>query len=230
MTLLPNGTVLVAGGYSSEDALYSAEIYDPGNGTFTPTGNMNSARRIFTMTLLNDGTVLAAGGFNGGGTLGSAELYDPSTGTFTFTGNLNAIRYYHTATLLNNGMALIAGGLYSTGNGLAPLASAELYNPANGTFTLTGSLNTARAVATATLLNDGTVLVAGGQNGGSETTVFASAELYDPATATFAPTASLNVPRFGQTATLLNNGTVLIAGGSDSAGAIASAELYEPGN
>ena len=88
------------------------------------------------------------------------------------TGSLKTARYWHTATLLNNGMVLMAGGLGPS----AYLASAELYNPATGTFTPTGSLNTARDYDTATLLNNGMVLIAGGYNSSG---ALASAELYN---------------------------------------------------
>ncbi len=143
---------------------------------------------------------------------------------FVATGSLNTAREDHTATLLNNGKVLIAGGFDSTNNATA---SAELYDPAVGTFAPTGSLNTAREYHTATLLNNGTVLIAGGFDSTNNAT--ASAELYDPAVGTFAPTGSLNTAREYHTATLLNNGTVLIAGGFDSTNnATASAELYDP--
>jgi hypothetical protein len=135
---------------------------------------------------------------------------------------LNTARELHTATI-SNGMVLIAGGHSSDG----ALASAELYDPVSGTFTPAGSLNAARLSHTATLLNDGTVLIAGGYDQSGSPT--ASAELYNPATNRFMPTLSLNAARYRHTATLLNGGAVLIAGGEDSNGnAISSTEIYNP--
>lgn len=231
--LLQAGTVLVAGGAGATDplqALASAEIYDPVAGTFTPTGSMNVARRLTTGTLLDNGMVLFAGGTNTNATLGSAELYNPATGTFTLTGSLNGERCYHSATLLNNGMVLFAGGEAPGSAGFVALASAELYDPANGTFTATGNVNAARVDPTATLLNNGTVLLTGGfVLSGTTDVPLSSAEVYDPVAGTFATTGSLNSARAGQTATLLPNGTVLVAGGFDANGSLASAEFYEPG-
>src|SRR5205085_229369 len=116
------------------------------------------------------------------------------------------------------------------GNG-APfvLASAELYDPASGTWSATGSLAIARAGQptghTATVFPNGTVRVGGGGGGPC---MLASAELYDPASGTWSATGSLVFARFAHTATLLPNGKALVAGGfsSFSGGELASAELY----
>ncbi|MGA3328912.1 MAG: Ig-like domain-containing protein, partial [Terriglobia bacterium] len=172
---------------------------------------------------MNNGMVLMAGGTGSAGYLSSAELYHPATGAFTPTGSLNTARTYDTATLLNNGMVLIAGGFGNSGN---TLASAELYNPATGNFTPTGSLNTARYLHTATLLNNGMVLIAGGYDDSSNSLYLTVAEIYNPSSGTFTLTGSMNKARYADTATLLNNGMVLIAGGSNGS-PLASAELYE---
>jgi hypothetical protein len=129
-TLLPNGTVLVAGGVdSSDDPLASAEIYDPVAGTWTLTGNITTAREQPTAALLSNGTVLVAGGDSTLGTdglhVGTAEIFDPSIGTFARTGNMTAPRGAATATPLANGSVLVAGGFSS--DSPAGLASAELY-------------------------------------------------------------------------------------------------------
>jgi hypothetical protein len=211
--------VLIAGGSGGSSYLASAELYDPATGTFTLTGSLNTGRAFPTATLLTNGTALITGGLdNNSNPLASAELYDPATGTFTLTGSLNTARYSHTATLLKNGTALIAGGVTDTSTLAHAIPSAELYDAATGTFTPTGSMSTARDLHTATLLNNGTVLVAGGGT--------ASAELYDPATGTFTPTGSMSTARSRHTATLLNNGTVLVAGGGNVV--VATAEVYDP--
>ena len=240
--LLPNGNVLIAGGYSCDSSgncssLVSAEIYHPDfgydYGYFTSAGNMTVARTSHTMTLLNNGQILIAGGQNCTSaasctTLNSAEIYDPVAGTFTPTGNLNAARYGATASALNQGLVLIAGGF----NGTNYPAAAELYDPSTGTFSSKGSLNTPRANATATVLNTGKVLIAGGSTCASPGCPSNSAELYDPSGATFTYTGTLNVSRFNHTATLLTNGQVLIAGGYDSCSSTCTsdgtAELYDP--
>src|SRR6266513_2669048 len=186
-TLLPNGMVLVAGGFAPNSVFASAELYDPASGTWTPTGSLHTGRRWHTASLLPNGMVLVAGGVAFSGPFASAELYDPASGTWTATGSLGTARYLHTTTLLPNGKVLVAGGGGSSGT----LASAELYDPASGTWTPTGSLHTARREHTATLLPNGMVLVAGGYKvvagGVGHTLPLASAELYDPASGTWTP-------------------------------------------
>jgi N-acetylneuraminic acid mutarotase len=178
-TLLASGKVLVAGGATAAmDAINSSEIYDPTARTWTLGLKMVTARSDYTSIILGTGKVLFAGGENINGVgINKAELYNPSTGTFTATGNMTATREEHTAVLLANGNVLVSGGNKKTLTTQTPLASSELYNPATGTWTATGSMSHARAGHTSTVLHNGHVVNAGGSDAVNE---LDSAELYQP--------------------------------------------------
>ena len=187
-----------------------------------------------TATLLPNGEVLVAGGIEwlSQTSFSTAGFYDPSTGTWTRTGSLNTARCYHTATLLANGKVLVSGGAYCNENTLNILSSTELYDPARGTWTVTGSLRNARDEHTATVLPDGKILVAGGWSGNS---CLSATELFDPANGAWAASGALTTARAGHTATLLPNGKVLVAGGyqrnypqDPQANSLPNAELYDP--
>jgi hypothetical protein len=233
-TLLPNGKVLVVGGDSNQGVLASAELYDPGTRTWTATGSMRGPRQLHTATLLLDGRVLVAGGTTGLGAvvLWSAELYDPGTGTWTTTPRqMRDARFGHTATLLPDGEVLVTGGNHGPyGSGGGASNSAELFDPSTGSWTATGTMLEARTNQTATLLETGKVLVAGGHDGtGLHNAARASAELFDPSTGSWTATGKMLEADAYKTATLLPDGRVLVAGGYESsAGARQSAELYDP--
>ena len=228
-TLLGSGKVLVAAGWDSV-VLKSAELYDPGSGTFAATGSMIGGRSHHVATLLGSGEVLIAGGNAGQAIASSAEVYDPVSGMFVATGAMTTPRYDCAATLLGSGKVLVVGGW----NG-GELQSAELYDPSGaGSFAATGSMTSAREAPTATLLGSGKVLVAGGFGGtGNPFGCLATAELYDPSGAgSFSATGSMTSARVSHTATPLGSGKVLIAGGFGGIGSpgnyLASAELYDP--
>ena len=182
-------------------------------GTFVPTQNFVAGGT--TATLLQNGKVLTTGG--------GAALYDPATGLFVATGGSNPPGA-STATLLNNGMVLFAP---------ESMAPNLLYDPSTGSVTPTGGTVNLILGPSATLLQNGMVLLAGG-GGCIDHCITGSAELYNPGTGGFAATGNLIVPRENHSATLLNNGMVLLAGGDDvllggvGAGVVASAELYDP--
>jgi hypothetical protein len=222
-TLLGDGRVLAV-----QDNNVTAEVFDPGTNAFTPTGSMHVSRYLATSTLLKDGRVLVVGG----GDDARAELYDPASGTFSLTGSLLHNRDSQTATLLADGRVLIAGGEAGPTNDHF-YTSAELYDPATGKFSATGSMKIARENARAVRLQDGRVLIAGGDQGTcgacGRFRPLASAELYDPATGRFSQVGSMSVVRVWQTMTLLNDGRVLVTGGASTDGApLTSSEIYDP--
>ena len=226
-TILKNGKVLIAGGFSSS-TLSSAEIYDPGQRTFKSVGRMLVARSGHSATLLPDGKVLIAGGYNGD-YLSSTEIFDPQAQSFSKGPEMTTSRSGHTATMLKNGKILFAGGV---GVGWTFLQTAELYDIQAKTFSPTGSMTTARESHTATLLKNGTVLVTGGHKDRRlNVKIYLSSEIYDPASGKFKLTGDMMIRRHKHDAVELTDGKVLINGGSDerdSRGTYSSAELYDP--
>ncbi|PYO56201.1 MAG: hypothetical protein DMD83_15665, partial [Candidatus Rokuibacteriota bacterium] len=193
--------------------------------------SLNVERAGHSATRLGDGRILIAGGENAGGALSAAELYDPVTQRFALTGSLVVPRAEHTATLLTDGRVLIAGGRqglapppFANHTATTPLASTEVFDPAKGSFSAGPPLTSARSGHTATVLSDGRILVAGGDAQGS-------AEIFDPTRFTFTTlAATLTTPRWFAGTALLQDGSVLIAGGADARGrALPSAEIFTPG-
>jgi hypothetical protein len=219
-TLLGNGKVLVNVGavWPSPRALgVTAQLYDPTSGTFAATKDYSDVPQtnLFPCplaTLLPDGKVLTTWNESG------AELYDPDTASFSLTqGRVNDYYGVYTATLLTTGKVLITTE-----------TDAELYDPKSETFAVTDAPPLYNA---ATPLSDGTVLLSGGCHTYTCDSLNAAAELYDPISATYSPTGGMTTPRSMHTATLLRDGTVLIAGGIASIYddvPIATAEIYTP--
>lgn len=231
VTLLLNGKVLITGGFTVGGfSQASAELYDPATNTFTPVpGQMISPRAEHAATLLANGKVLITGGNDqNGNTLASAEIYDPLSNLFTPTPQLqmNFARQAHHADLLPNGQVLISGGLDIFNNALS---FAETYDPVAGTFTLTANMTTARGNHSSALLYTGQILVAGGLTGpGPSLVLTPTAELYNPVTRSFTPTAgNMTVARGHYAGIVLGDGTVFISGGA-TLPAGTNADIYDP--
>jgi len=202
-----------------------APMAGPHINTWIQTGSLIYPRELHTATLLKNGQVLVAGGDGNPVIRASAEIYDPDTGKWTQTGSLIYPREYDTATLLQNGKVLVAGGQDYPSISYITRASAEIYDPDTGKWTQTGSLAYDRYGHTATLLQDGRVLVAGGEDNLGQG---ATAEIYNPDTGKWTQTGSLNYKRSFHTAALLQDGRVLVAGGATRSDYRASAEIYDP--
>jgi hypothetical protein len=214
-------------------------------GTWRVTGAPASSRLGHTATRLVDGQVLIVGGWgplpadpDRRVPLAASELYDgrPAAERFTLSGALATGRAGHTATLLADGRVLVVGGEWlAPGDAGIALGTAEIYDPGSGAFGPAGVLAEARTAHTATLLTDGTVLIAGGDDGHGRS--LESAELWDPRDGRFHAAARLGLRRYDHTATRLLDGRVLIVGGRHKNYAlrewwttfpIDSVELYDP--
>lgn len=254
------GDILVAGGVASN----KVQIYDSEDG-WRPARPMNQARRWATATLLNDGRVLVVGGTRheecqmDAHTNGearerlrshcrqiegrSAEVYDPATDAWTETPTLpapaTAIRgtdngpSFHTATLLGDGNVLITGGVSFGQNGefIGGSDQAQMYDPETNEWTLVAAMSERRMRGhSATLLDDDSVLVAGGGPDEGEGDVARTAEVYvsGPGGGEWTEEPEMKEPRRGHTATRLATGAVLVVGGEkDANGSFSTLSSYE---
>jgi N-acetylneuraminic acid mutarotase len=212
--LLADGRVLVLG--ENEDA--SAELYDPSTGEWSSAGVMVQARRWASATLLEDGRVLVAGGLDatkaGVQELDTAEIYDPSTGEWSATSSMEQVHAAH-STAVMDGKVLVVGKFM-----------AELYDPSTGTWSSAGKPVRERALGTtADVLEDGRVLVTGGQyQQGGWTGINASVrnvEIYDPSSGVWTAVESMSEPRENHPSVQLEDGTVMVLGDR-------STEIYDP--
>lgn len=189
---------------------------------------LSSVHLLGAASLLPDGRVIAAGGLSLSApfpAIMTAEIYDPVARAWTTTGGLNTPRWSLDAITLAGGRALFAGGA-SAFAGAAALASAEIYDPAAGSFSYTANdLSVARQGFGVTALSDGRVLLAGGNAsgnnlGGSGVT---AVDIFDPASNSFAPAASMNFGRSLHAQVTLSDGRVVVIGGAQN-----SAEIFDP--
>ena len=222
---LGDGTTLITGGLVANTPTDSVLMYDPATNAVVAAGQLLSARVGHTATPLEDGRVLVIGGRVGDAPSSDIELFDPANGGSTLLGQLSQPRTGHAAARVSSGVVSVFGG--ATVDGVV-LDSVEHVNMSTGVISAgSNHMLQARAYASATLLIDGRVLVAGGNNGSVD---LRSAELYLPWTQAFEPAGSeLSVPRSAHAAVLLpHNAGVLIAGGSSNGAAQASVDLFLP--
>ncbi len=212
--LLSDGRVLVLGG----STVSASEAYDPATGRWSPRAGLRTPRARHGSVALPDDKILAVGGIAVSGQQGlGSEIYDPVSDTWSATARMNQPRYRQSTTRLADGRVLVVGG---RGSGGTDLQSAEIYDPATRRWTLTGSLSSARSGHAASVLPNGDVLVAGGRVNNPTypyTRRLAETERYSPQTRSWTAcggAAALAQPRDGLTMTRLENGNVLVVGGS----------------
>ncbi len=237
-TLLSDGRVLVAGG-GGFCSTNRAEVLNSAATEFTAAGSMATQREDQTATILSDGTVLVAGGWNGcaADSLDDppwdpmfAELFDPSTAAFQKTGSMSTTRRGHMAFVTSADTVLVFGGVPTTLQNLHTQppnpAYAEIYRIGARDFTPFSMAQQPQVAATVTQLRDGQLLFLGGQTAADP---LDTAVLVNPVTGTAIDTVSLKTPRAGHTATLLDDGRVLLIGGTGPAGSqIPPFEYWSP--
>lgn len=220
--VLPDGRVLVSGGWTGRHPTASAEIYDPATNRWTSAHDMTVPRMSPIAAPLASGRVLMLGGEMTTGTpLASAEVFDPTTSTFSAVGPMRTPRGSHVAVPLADGRVLVIGGHQARGE---ILRSAEIFDPATGEFQPTGDMAISRHKHAAALLADGRVLIIGGSDARDYRGRYASTEIFDPETGEFSPGPDMRWGRhkIRDAVAVLPSGAVLVAGGA------AQPELFDP--
>ncbi len=232
-TLLPNGKVLIAGGlaepptevrdpspggtvmYLPAGFLTSAEIFDPETGTSSPTGDMTVKRYADNGILLPDGRVLIMPRF---GYL-PIEIYDPHSGRFDAVAKVPSNANIFTATLLQDGKVFVTSVDHHTG----------VFDPDARAFHSIYKREEARRLHTATLLKDGRVLIVGGLVAERDGGLVGRNVIYDPSSRDMSEAGKMQFDRINHKAVLLQDGRVLIVGGTAGWGAfVQTAEIYDP--
>ena len=237
--VLRDGRVMVIGGatgVSSNNATASVMLFDPSTSKWSAATDMLQPRAYPMAVLLADGSVFVAGGSKNGQPLDTSERYNPGTGTWTAAGRLNLPRTQGTLTLLPDGRVLAAGGGIEAAPSWISTASTELFDPKSGQWSIAAPMSVARAIHTATLLKDGEVLVAGGATTyhGSTGNVTNRVEIFTPKTGKWRAVASLPKPLYVQSAGLMTDGKVIVAGGwwatSNADPSHGNVQIYDPAN
>ncbi|HEY3874935.1 MAG TPA: kelch repeat-containing protein [Candidatus Kapabacteria bacterium] len=194
------------------------------------TGSLSEPKRTGVLVTLPNQTAIYVGGADASGfPLAACELYDPATAVWTLAAPMQVGRERHTVTQLADGRLVSIGGNTSMDYDMSqPTGSIEIYDFASNTWLNGGSLALARQNHTATLLNDGTILITGGYDGSN---VLTSCEIYDPSTQTCHTVAPMLLARHDHSATLLPDGRVLVVGGRDGGSGsdyFSESEIYDP--
>jgi hypothetical protein len=227
-TRLPDGRVLIAGGQrvGSVDVgdvfFETAELFDPAANKFTKVAaKMATKRSQHSAAAIAGGKVIIVGGTSGVMSASTAELFDPQSATWTSTPPLAHEHWGATLTVLTDGRVLLVGGGPGASGG-----ATELYDPALDAWKDLAPMSTPRRYHTATLLQNGRVLVTGGQLPDDASKISSDVEIWSPSTGAWTHGAPMSVARTAHSATLLDDGILIVVGGTTPAGITAAAERY----
>lgn len=230
LTLLGSGELLIAGGIDGTEKITdTAETFDPMTEAWTTAPPMNDQRiGHYLTTLANNGSGLVVAGITTMtvADLASSEIYTPSTRKWAATASLSESRYAFGGATLSDGRVLVASGYSATK--AACTAGAEVYDPGARTWSKAGALSTARTGHTLTALAGSNAVAVGGvvRNATAAITSYLkSVELYDSKSNAWSALPDMKEARVGHTATLLDDGRVLVAGGDGGKDALPTAEL-----
>jgi serine/threonine protein kinase len=238
---LPDGRVAIfsASVGSSHTASLDSWILDPQTHNIVAGASMVASQAVPAVATFDGGSVMIAGGWKGQAPVSTAEILDGSSGAFIPINSMLYPRSQATATDIGNGRVLVTGGWIAFASGVyTATPSAEIFDRRQGTWSVAASMSTPRALASATHLQDGRVLVAGGDASwqgpnaqGATQTVLTSSEIYDPSNNTWKDAGNLSAPRAAASAALLPNGHVLITGGWSDGNelGLTSVDEYSPG-
>lgn len=249
--LLDDSRVLIAGGENDTSELSSVEIYDPLTTTWTTAANMSSARVNALITKLQDGRILVSSGHTNNALLNNAEIYNPASNTWSSTGTMvSDATHTNAAVLLNDGRVFIKGDAgYTNGPNVdpftpippeTPVKLPQIFNPVENSWSAVSPMNTPKRGGTSIKLNDGTVLVVGGDKfnhdgfGYPVFTCNVPSEIYHPDSDTWTITGTRVSQRDASKVALLPDGKVLafgpglvFAGGYGCASDGRSTEIYD---
>jgi N-acetylneuraminic acid mutarotase len=228
---LADGRVLVVGGgdrvgypcaaihpnCNVAESIGTAEIYDPASGTFSRTGDLAFPRVAFSLDVLRSGKVVATGGGAKNAGLTSVEIFDPKAGTWSKGPDLDGQRLFHASAAVDNTLLVVGGKIAN----VKPISNADLLDEGASKWRRGASVEIPRTGAKLVPLASGRVLLVAGFNQ-LENSAIADARLYDPATDSWTPIAKLAAERSTHTAVLLEDGSVLVAGGRGVAGFVVS--------
>jgi cysteine-rich repeat protein len=229
LSRLSDGRVVAIGGRQRTGPFVATiEVYDPVSDKWSSQGSLYEARQAHTATVLTDGRILVAGGWamhqGAAAATTGVELYDIASRSSQIVTSLHQPRIEHRAALLNDGKVLVVGGMVD----YLPLASAELFDPQTFTWTTVSSPQDPRWQHGMVVLPSNKLLVVGGVGPFGTGAAIASAELFDPITGQWSPSASLHTARALLGLTVLSSGDVLATSGADGTSLLTTAERYTP--